>query len=67
MEFEVRMRVVRFGQLDPMVGEMLSILFLPSRSLRSRRRRGRLLSWRISLSVRSIASFWSYRSACLNN
>jgi hypothetical protein len=59
MEFEVRTRVVRFGQLDAIVGAMLSILFRPSNNVRSRRRRGRFVSCRISLSVRSMASFWS--------
>ena len=57
MEFEVRTRVVRFGTLEEIVGEMFSILFLPSSRVRSLRKRGRLCSCRISLSVRSIASF----------
>ena len=57
MEFEVRIRVVRFGQLEAILGAILSILFLPRKSVRSRRNRGRLCNCRISLSVRSIASF----------
>ena len=59
IEFEVRTRVVRFGQLEAIVGAMLSILFRPRKSVRSRRRRGKFVNSRISLSVRSMASFWS--------
>ena len=57
MAFEVRIRVLRFGQLEAIAGAMLSILFLPRKSVRSRRNRGRLCSCLMSLSVRSIASF----------
>jgi hypothetical protein len=41
MALEVRTRVVRFGQFEPMVGAILSILFLPSNSVRSRLKRGK--------------------------
>jgi len=57
----VRMRVVRFGAERCKEGEMVDIRLLAKRSVCSRLRRGRLLSATRELSVRSIASCWSYR------
>jgi hypothetical protein len=56
----VRMRVVRFGADRCKEGEMVDIRLLARRRVCSRLRRGRLLSETRELSVKSMASCWSY-------
>jgi len=56
----VRMRVVRFGADRCKEGEMVDIRLLARRRVCSRLRRGKLLSATRELSVKSMASCWSY-------
>jgi len=56
----VRTRVVRFGAERCNEGEMVDIRLLAKRSVCNRLKRGRLLSATRELSVRSMASCWSY-------
>ena len=56
----VRMRVVRFGTDKCKEGEMVDMRLLARRRVCSRLRRGKLLSETRELSVKSMASCWSY-------
>ena len=56
----VRMRVVRFGTDKCKDCEMVDIRLLARRRVCSRLRRGKLLSATRELSVKSMASCWSY-------
>lgn len=56
----VRMRVVRFGTDKWNEGEMVDMRLLARRRVCSRLRRGRLLRETRELSVKSMASCWSY-------
>jgi hypothetical protein len=56
----VRTRVVRFGTDRCKEGEMLDIRLLARRRVCSRLKRGKLLSETRELSVKSMASCWSY-------
>ena len=56
----VRTRVVRFGTDRCKEGEMVDIRLLARRRVCSRLRRGKLLSATRELSVKSMASCWSY-------
>jgi hypothetical protein len=56
----VRMRVVRFGADKCKEGEMVDIRLLARRRVCSRLRRGKLLRATRELSVKSMASCWSY-------
>jgi len=56
----VRTRVVRFGTDKFKEGEMVDMRLLARRRVCSRLRRGKLLSETRELSVKSIASCWSY-------
>jgi hypothetical protein len=56
----VRMRVVRFGTDKCKEGEMVAMRLLARRRVCSRLRRGKLLSATRELSVKSMASCWSY-------
>jgi hypothetical protein len=60
----VRTRVVRLGTERWIEGEIEETRLLAKRRVFSRRRSGRLPRTTIELSVKSIASCWSYSTAC---